>query len=187
MGKLEKESRSRSKKANTKKIVLQTVATAGLISVALIAPNVLSALNKMGLIPKGRTNVKRSRDNLIRNGLVCYEGKYLKLTAKGEKELRVLELSDFAMKKPKKWDKKWRVLIFDIPEYRSSLRNKVRRTLNAIGFVRLQNSVWIYPYECEDLINLLKADFGIGKDLLYLIVDSLEYDNKLKKEFNLIQ
>ena len=185
MGKLEKESRDRSRKVNIKKAILQTVAVAGLISVALVAPNVVSALNKMGLIPKGRTNVKRSRDNLIRNGLVCYEGKYLKLTAKGEKELRRLELSDFAMKKPKKWDRKWRVLIFDIPERKRMLRQKVRQTLIVIGFIKLQNSVWIYPYDCEDLINLLKADFGIGKDLLYLIVDSLEYDNRLKKDFGL--
>ncbi len=185
MRKLEKESRYRSRKVNIKKAILQTVAVAGLISVALVAPNVVSALNKMGLIPKGRTNVKRSRDNLIRNGLVCYEGKYLKLTAKGEKELRRLELSDFAMKKLKKWDRKWRVLIFDIPERKRMLRQKVRQTLIVIGFIKLQNSVWIYPYDCEDLINLLKADFGIGKDILYLIVDSLEYDNRLKKDFGL--
>lgn len=186
MGKLEKESRSRSRKANIKKMMLQTVAAAGLISAALIAPNVVSAMSKLSLIPNKRINAKRSRDHLVQNGLLQYKGKYLKLTEKGEKELRRLELSDFSLKKPKKWDKKWRVLIFDIPEVRLGLREKVRNTLITIGFIRLQKSVWIYPYDCEDLINLLKADFGIGKDLLYLIVDSLEYDNKLKKDFNLI-
>ncbi len=185
MGKLEKESRKRSKKANIKKVILQTVAGVGLVSAALIAPNVVSAMIKLGLIPTGRINANRSRDRLVQNGLLQYEGKYLRLTVKGEKELRRLELSDFAMKKPKKWDRKWRVLIFDIPERKRGLRQKVRQTLIAIGFIKLQNSVWIYPYDCEDLINLLKADFGIGKDLLYLIVDSLEYDDKLKKDFGL--
>jgi len=76
-------------------------------------------------------------------------------------------------------------LIFDIPEYRRSLREKMRRTLTVIGFKRLQDSVWIYPYDCEDLITLLKADFRIGRDVLYMIVDQLEGDQRLCKEFGL--
>ena len=51
--------------------------------------------------------------------------------------------------------------------------------------MRLQDSVWIYPYPCEDLINLLKADFKVGKDLLYLIVNFIENDKWLKRLFGL--
>ena len=107
----------------------------------------------------------------------------LRLTAKGEQILRRLELHDFKLRKPKRWDRKWRVLIFDIPERRKNLRPKIRYTLLAIGFIRLQDSVWVYPYDCEDLITLLKADFKIGKDLLYLIVDSIENDFPLRSHF----
>ena len=78
------------------------------------------------------------------------------------------------------------MLIFDVREERKSLRDKIRRTLIAIGFERLQYSVWVYPYDCEDLITLLKADFKIGKDLLYIISDSIENDTWLKKRFNLV-
>ena len=52
-------------------------------------------------------------------------------------------------------------------------------------FVRLQDSVWIYPYDCEDIITLLKADFQIGKDMLYMIVEMLEYDKRLRNHFDL--
>jgi len=185
MGKLERENKKRVQKANLKKIILQTVAGAGLISAALIAPNALSALDKLGLIPRGRVNVNRSRGRLIEKGLIKYVGKFIKLTQKGEKELRKLEIKDFSIEKPKKWDKKWRILIFDIPEYRRKIREDIRRTLINIGFIKLQNSVWIYPYDCEDYINLIKADLGIGKDVLYMIVDFLEHDQDLKKQFNL--
>ena len=185
MGKLEKENKKRARRVNVKKIVLQTIAGAGLISAALIVPNVLVALNKFGLIPNSRINVKRSRDCLVKNGLLHYDGKFLKLTQKGEKELRQMQLSDFSVKKPRKWDGKWRVLIFDIPERKRWLRDNIRRALLSIGFIKLQNSVWVYPYDCEDYINLLKADIGVGKDLLYMIVDSLEYDERLRKKFNL--
>ena len=75
--------------------------------------------------------------------------------------------------------------MFDIEESRNVLRNKIRKTLAAIGFLRLQNSVWIYPYPCENLIALLKADFQIGSELLYITADSIEYDIELRKSFDL--
>ena len=77
------------------------------------------------------------------------------------------------------------MVIFDIKESRKKTRALLRATLRQIGFIRLQNSVWIYPYDCEDLISLLKADFKIGKDILYMIVEKLENDWHLRKSFNL--
>jgi len=187
MRRLETESRKRSRRANIKKLVLASAAVVGGISVALIAPGVIGAMGKLGLIPSARQLeiIKRSRSRLVARGLLIYQGNTLRLTSKGEQILRRLELHDFKLRKPKRWDRKWRVLIFDIPERRKGLRQKIRNTLKTIGFVRLQNSVWAYPYDCEDLITLLKADFKIGKDLLYLIVDSLEYDRPLKECFGL--
>ena len=77
------------------------------------------------------------------------------------------------------------MLIFDMQERKKKTREQIRRTLAAIGFVRLQDSVWIYPYDCEDLLTLLKSDFHIGKELLYMVVDQLENDAPLKAQFNL--
>jgi CRISPR-associated endonuclease Cas2 len=77
------------------------------------------------------------------------------------------------------------MLIFDISEKRRGTRDKVRNTLISIGFIHLQDSVWVYPYDCEDLITLLKADFMIGKDLLYVIADKIENDIELHKKFGL--
>ena len=54
-----------------------------------------------------------------------------------------------------------------------------------IGFKRLQDSVWIYPYNCEEVVTLLKADLDVGKALLYMIVDTLEDDEEIKKYFDL--
>jgi len=187
MGKREEESRVRTRRANLKKLVLQTVAIAGVLGVAVVAPNVLSAMVKLGIVPlkRQREFVNASRARLVRQGLLVYEGRNIKLTSAGERALRALQLEEYALKKPRRWDGKWRVLIFDIPEYRKGLRDKIRRTLEMIGFVRLQDSVWVYPYDCEDLITLLKADFRVGKDVLYLIVDSIENDKYLRAEFNL--
>ncbi len=188
MGKLENKNAHRRRKADLQKIILNTVAVAGVLTVGLMAPNVLGALGKLGLAPTKRHKdaIAASRDRLVKNGLLKYEDKKLRLTPKGEERLRHFEVRDFAFKTPKRWDGRWRVLIFDIPERRKGLRDKVRFTLSRVGFVRLQDSVWIYPYPCEDLLTLLKADFRIGRDMLYMIVDTLEYDVPFLKKFNLI-
>jgi CRISPR-associated endonuclease Cas2 len=184
MGKLEKENRKRIRRNTIKKIILASVATAGVLSVALVAPNIFIGLKKLGFTPK-RLNTKRSRDSLVKGGFLYYEGSNLRLTKKGENELYKLEQNNFVIKKPRKWDKKWRVLIFDIPENKRWIRQKIRMTLRSIGFLKLQNSVWVYPYDCEDYINLIKSDLKVGRSVLYMIVDSIEYDNNIKKHFKL--
>lgn len=187
MGNLEKKYRERRKRADLQELVLSTVSAAGLLGVALIAPNVLGALKKLGMLPTARQkdSIRTARVRLVQKGLLRWEGNKLCLTEKGEKKLHYLSLRDYHMPTPKKWDERWRVLIFDIPEKRKGLREKIRNTLVMVGFVRLQDSVWIYPYDCEDLITLLKADFKIGKDMLYMIVDTLEYDTPVRQRFDL--
>lgn len=144
-------------------------------------------MGKLGILPgpRQKDSIRDARNRLVRKGLLAWEGNKLRVTDKGRKKLRSWSLQKYQIPKPKKWDKRWRVLIFDIPERRKGLRDKVRRALQASGFVRLQDSVWIYPYDCEELIILLKADFKIGKDMLYMIVDTLEYDTPILTRFNL--
>lgn len=187
MGVLETESRKRTRNRNIQKIVLQTVAAAGVLSVALLAPNALQAFKQIGLFPKRRQKeiFNSSRSRLVKAGLLAYDGKFLRLTSKGEAKLRQLELRDYKLTKPKRWDKKWRILIFDVPEKHRGIRDKIRNTITAVGFMKLQKSVWVYPYDCEDFVNLIKVDFKIGKDLLYLIVDSIESDKFIKEYFQL--
>ncbi len=187
MGELELKSKIRSRKKNIRKIILGTIGVAGLLSVAALAPAVIGAMGKLGMIPVRRQKeiIKRSRQKLIEQGLLGYKDGYLKITTRGELVLKNMRATGFKLPKPKRWDKKWRVLIFDIKESRKPLRDKIRKTLISIGFVHLQHSVWVYPYDCEELITLLKADFKIGKDLLYMIVDELEFDEPLRKRFGL--
>ena len=46
----------------------------------------------------------------------------------------------------RRWDGRWRLILFDVPESRSSARNTLRRYLQDCGFGYLQNSVWITPH-----------------------------------------
>ncbi|MEK7614755.1 MAG: hypothetical protein AAB428_03765 [Patescibacteria group bacterium] len=187
MGRLEEKSRKRLRKKNLQKIILGTIKVAGVLSAGLVAPNALKAMAQLGILPHSRQkeSINSSRARLVNNGLLSYRNNMLNLTPKGESVLRRLELQDFKLKKPKHWDGKWRALIFDIPEKRKATRERVREILTMMGFVRLQDSVWIYPYDCENIITLFKVDLKIGKDVLYMIVEVLEYDTRLREHFEL--
>lgn len=187
MGHMEERSTKRSRNQHLKALILASVAIAGGLVVALVAPNVLGAMGKLGLIPKGRQSeyINAARRRLKRESLLAEEDGFLRITARGEKQLRTLSLSLATPKRLKKWDEKWRILIFDIPERRRHTRDKAREMLRTSGFVRVQDSVWLYPYPCEEFVALLKAEVKIGKDMLYLIVDSLEGDRKFRELFKL--
>jgi len=192
MGKLEKELKTRIRRENVQRAILSGIAAVGLLSVAILAPNVLQAFKFFGIEPKNKWqkyNINHSIKRLKNHGLICFEttskGTFMRLTQKGKDKLRKFELLGYKLKKPKKWDYKWRMLIFDIKEERKGTRDKIRFTLKRIGFLRLQDSVWVYPFDCEDFVNLMKADFKIGRDLLYLIVDTIEGDTKIRNYFKL--
>ncbi len=192
MGEIEREVKKRTRNEKVQKAILSGIAAVGILSVAVLAPNALQALKFFGIESKSKWqkyNINHSIKRLKNHGLICFEktnnGTFARLTPKGEEKLRKFELSGYELKKPKKWDGKWRMLIFDIKEARKGTRDKIRFTLKRIGFIRLQDSVWVYPYDCEDLVTLMKADFKIGRDLLYLIVDKIEGDTRIKNYFKL--
>lgn len=188
MTKLEERSKKNSKRKHLQRAILETVLVAGVLSAALIAPNVIGALGKLGILPNKRQKeyISSSASKLARRGLLYYDGKRYQMTSIGESLLRRWQFSDFKIQKSKKWDKKWRVMIFDIPEKKKRVRDSLTLLFRQAGIYRLQNSVWVHPFDCEDIITLLKTDFGIGKNLLYLIVDELENDKYLREEFGLI-
>jgi len=136
-----------------------------------------------------RYDIPRGVRRLVERGFVRIQKRkneeILTLTPKGEDLLAKLTQRRFASKKPKQWDKKWRIVIYDIKEERKRMRRSLRESLVYFGFVPVQKSVWVYPYPCEDLLVMIKADFRIGKEVLYLVVDKLENDLWLKKHFAL--
>lgn len=175
------------------KIILGTISAAGILAVAAVAPNALQAIDLFRGKEKKRYHmgyyVKKKISAMKDRGLIQFEksdGQTLvRLTEKGERELLKYRLRETAIKKPKKWDKKWRVIIFDIKEKRRLIRDELRKELVNLGFLKLQDSVWVYPYECEEIIIMLKSYFQIGKDVLQMTVEKIENDKWLKKDFKL--
>lgn len=110
--------------------------------------------------------------------------KIVRLTEKGRDKSRRLMLVTLAIKKPQKWDKKWHFVIFDIPEEKKKLRDALRRQLKLLGFCEFQKSVFVFPYPCEDEINILVNFFRLHENVRHLEA-TLSYDADLRKLFSL--
>lgn len=188
MGQIEEKSRKHSKRKGLQQLILDTVATVGILSIGMLAPNVIGAMAKLGIIPNKRQKeyIGSSASKMLKKGLLKYNGKFYELTSLGKKILRRWEFSNFKFNKSGKWDGKWRVIIFDIPDEKRRARDHIRYLFRSAGFYLLQESVWVYPYDCEDIITLLKTDFGVGKNLLYLIAEEIENDKHLREYFKLL-
>ncbi len=189
MGNLEEKTRKLVRRENLQKIILDSVATAGILSIALMAPNVIRTMSKLGILPNPRRKeyVSSSASKLTKRGLMKFENGYYQLTEKGERILRRWEFSNYQLRKPKKWDRKWRIVIYDISEKRKGkIRRQIFDLFKTAGFYRLQDSIWVYPYDCEDIIGLLKTDFGVGKETLYIIANEIENDKYLREHFGLL-
>lgn len=86
--------------------------------------------------------------------------------------------------KDKKWNGKWYVVMFDVPERERKKRNYLRYFLYNIGFYQYQQSVYVYPYECKEEIKLIKNIVEGGKYISYLVADRLENEDKVLSYFH---
>ncbi len=105
------------------------------------------------------------------------------LTNKGRVKVLHCRFSDLI--KDKKWDKKWRMVIFDVPEKIRQGRNALRYKLKELGFYKLQESVFVFPYECRKEISIIVNFFKMGKYVQYGVLESIDDEDNLKEFFNL--
>ena len=192
MGAVETEARKVRRTGQVQNAILTTLLVGGMIVIGA-APR-LDLLKLLGARKRNPYRLKYQINDtllrLVRKGLVTFvekDGrKFARLTPAGTERLRLeQQKAALLLQKNKRWDKRWRVVIFDIPEYRRGTRDKLRLTMRTAGFYRLQDSVWLYPYDCEDFMTLVKADLKIGNAILYMVVEKIENDGKIKTHFSL--
>lgn len=170
------------------KIVLLAVGLTGLLVMAAAVPNVVNALPSRSFKAYAKGTLDKSIRRLLKRGLLKFvqgnRGWRLELTPRGHELFEKLEM-ELRLSKPKKWDRKWHLLIFDIEETRKKIRDRLRRSLLNMGFYRLQDSVWVYPYPCEEILELLRTKYGVRHDALYVCAQKIAKDQWLREHFKL--
>lgn len=107
------------------------------------------------------------------------------LTAQGKEKMLRYHIDEIKLKLPRVWDKKWRLIMFDIPHAHRQARDAFRKKLHDLKFHPIQKSVFITPYPCEDEIDFIASIFDVRKYVLVLYVSSFEGEEKLKHHFSI--
>lgn len=89
------------------------------------------------------------------------------------------------IKKDRKWDGKWRIVVFDVPETKKKMRNFFREKLFDLGFKKLQESVWICPYNIADIVEDLIVLCNAKAYVHYLLVEELDDNDTLMRLFKI--
>lgn len=110
----------------------------------------------------------------------------LTLNEKGEQKILKYKLDKMKIPEMKKWDKKWRVILFDIPEPKKKIRDILRFHLKKLGFFEFQKSVFVHPFDCVNEINFLIEFYNIRSHVRIIIAENIDNELDLKKHFNLI-
>ncbi|MCX6720633.1 MAG: hypothetical protein NTW11_02410 [Candidatus Staskawiczbacteria bacterium] len=84
-----------------------------------------------------------------------------------------------------KWDGKWRMIAFDIPEKYRQGRDALRHKLIRIGFRELQESVFVAPYNCKEEIMLLVELFKLKKYVRFGILEYIDNENSLRRFYKI--
>ncbi len=175
------------------KKILRYLLIAGTISIAATSPyfvrHLLREISKE-TNSKDKRRYYNSFYYLKKAGLIEVEQDghdiHVHLTKEGEWRTGKFEFNELEVVKPKKWDRKWRVVIFDIPHEHRLKRDVFRRKLKELGFYSLQKSVWVHPYECSKEIKFLREFLDLSEsDIRTVLAERIEGELELKKSYSL--
>ncbi len=135
--------------------------------------------------------LRRSIEKLYQSKLIDYrETKngvvQIVVSEDGKKKALTYKVDEMKISIPKKWDKKWRLVVFDIPKNLNKARDILRFQLKYLGFYKLQKSIFVFPYDCRDEIEFLVELYDIRPFVRYAVVDFIDNDLHLRDIFDRI-
>lgn len=161
------------------KIILATLAMGGIVMVGAVAPGLLKMVKDFTKLRNiawvnGSEDKRKQHKKLLdsftylrRRGLIKmgYQGRqlYISLTPEGRKKAKRLNIDSLHIERTRTWDKRWRIIMFDVEEERKATREALRGKLKELGFYPMQKSVWLHAFPCEKELAVLQQFFGIDE------------------------
>ena len=133
--------------------------------------------------------LKRTLNRLEKQKLVetkDQEGfQVVEITNAGRRRILKCALDELAIKKPKIWDGKWRLVSYDIPRKLDGRRKVFRDYLEVWRFYPLHESVYLHAYPCEKEVEFLREYLHIGKYVRIFTVLKIENDAAFRDFFGI--
>lgn len=164
---------------------------------ALFAPNAVGEIAKLlypDLLPSRRKRkVANALEKLKEMEAIEYDPEgpesKIKLTSKFKRRLKELEIKEnllnLKVKPQKKWDRKWRIVIFDVPEKFKESRDTLRGFLKRLGFTKIQKSVFLCPFPCQVELDVLRETLKLTPYLHFIEATKIDNQSYWEDHFNL--
>lgn len=107
------------------------------------------------------------------------------LTEKGETRALTYQIDEMKIPAMQKWDKKWRIVLFDIPERQKKARDALSKSLKRLGFYQFQKSVFVHPFECWNEIDYIIEFFSLRPYVRMIVGEHIDNGEELKRHFRL--
>lgn len=173
--------------------LVDTLAAGSLVGASLVAPNGVKVIGDAYLRYQNRRQKNREMRSILRymhrQALITIDendNEYtVSITDKGRHRLVRFQFENLNIPPPQKWDEKWRIVLFDIPERHGAARRALTEALNRAGFKLLQRSVWVHPFDCREQVELIKYVYPqIKPHVFYMETAQIDCHNDLVKRFH---
>ncbi len=156
----------------------------------VVPPNVSQLLAYFN--PQGRderNRIWKALKYLEDRGRIRFENRgniqYLHLTTEGKVELREILLWEMSITRPRRWDGKWRLVMFDFPVSHEAVRRLFKAKLEDFGFKVYQKSVFVYPHECRDEVAALILWCDAATYVRFIVADTIDDAETYMRLFDL--
>ena len=172
------------------KEILKGLALGGFIVLCFAMPNLAQVVDLF----KPRNSRDRYRVRQALRGLQKKEmirminrngHEVVEITAQGKKRVLNYDFEEMRLNTKQKWDGRWRIVIFDIPEKRKRARDAVSFKIKDIGMYPIQKSVFVFPHKCKDEIDFVGEIFGVRKNIIYIEASHIDGAEKAKRHFRI--
>ena len=140
------------------------------------------AITRYGLPRTVRLLEKEKLVRLVRSGSETY---IARPTEKGKERASLVTLLNTRPTMKKKWDRRWRFVVFDIPEKERKMRDLLRQCLKNWDFYKLQASVFVSPYDCREAVELLIRTCNGERYIRFIEANHISRDVDVRKFFSL--
>lgn len=172
------------------KEILKGLAMGGFIIMCLAMPNLAQVVDLFKpRNSRDRYRVKQAVRRLQKNNMVRIVNRngheVVEITTQGKKKVLDYDFDEMKLDVKKKWDGKWRIVMFDIPEKRKKARDAVSFKIKDIGMYPIQKSVFVFPHPCKDEIDFVGEVTGVRKNIIYVEASHIDGNEKARRHFGI--
>jgi DNA-binding transcriptional regulator PaaX len=125
-----------------------------------------------------------ARQGYVSVGLLDNE-KVFKITEKGKARLKARQVTEDGLTIPERWDGRWYLITFDIPESKKVARNQLIITLKKHGFINYAKGLWLIPYNPTRLVASLRKQLGLKSEIRLIVAQAIDGESKYRKHWDI--